>query len=445
MNPAAVLPQPEACPDTIRRDTLIGLATIFVLVGGLGLWAFTTSLAGAVVGSGTVVVDGNVKKVQHPSGGVVGEIRARDGDFVEVGDVLVRLDETVTRANLMVVVNQLDELAMRQARLMAERDDLAELTPPAALANRLSVPGIAETIAGERTIFRNRRTSREGQISQLRERTAQLREEIGGLQGQKAAKAEEIALIRKELDDLAPLETQKLVPASKMTQLRREATRIAGERAQIIASIAQSKGKIAETELQILQVDQDMKTEVAKDLRETEGKIAELMERRISAEDTLKRIDIRAPMSGFVHQSTIHTVGGVISPSEPMMLIVPDNDMLVVEAKVAPQDIDHVRNGQVAFIRFPAFNQRTTPEVEGRVTRVSADVRKEGENPNGQAGPSFYVARISIVGNEPGARTSFTLLPGMPAEVHFQTSSRTAISYLIKPLQDQIARAFKEN
>lgn len=302
--------EPAVSADTIRRDTIIGFATILVLV---------------------------------------------------------RLDETVTRANLMVIVNQLDEMAMRQARLMAERDDLA------------------------------------------------------------------------------PLETQKLVPAFKMTQLRREATRIAGERAQIIASIAQSKGKIAETELQILQVDQDMKTEVAKDLRETEGKIAELMERRISAKDTLKRIDIRAPMSGFVHQSVIHTVGGVISPSEPMMLIVPDNDMLVVEAKVAPQDIDHVKAGQIAFIRFPAFNQRTTPEIEGRVTRVSADVRKEGDNPAGQAGPSFYVARIAIAETGATKRKSFTLLPGMPAEVHFQTSSRTAMSYLIKPLQDQVARAFNEN
>jgi HlyD family secretion protein len=445
MSTAFAFQRPDADSDTIRRDTIIGLAMILVLIGGLSLWAFTTSLAGAVVGSGTVVVDGNVKKVQHPSGGVVGEIRVKDGDFVRVGDILVRLDETVTRANLMVVVNQLDELTMRQTRLMAERDDLTELRLPPARADRISLPGIAEIVAGERTIFRNRRTSREGQISQLRERTAQLREEIGGLTAQKAAKADEIILIRKELTDLAPLEIQKLVPASKMTQLRREATRIAGEHAQIVASIAQSKGKIVEIELQIIQVGQDMKTDVAKDLRETEGKIAELLERRISAEDTLKRIDIRSPMSGFVHQSAIHTVGGVISPSEPMMLIVPDNDTLVVEAKVAPQDIDHVRTGQVAFIRFPAFNQRTTPEIEGRVTRVSADVRKEGDGPNGQAGPSFYVARVTIPEDGLSKLKNFNLLPGMPAEVHFQTASRTAISYLIKPLQDQVARAFKEN
>ncbi len=445
MTTAIASPPSDTWSDTIRRDTIIGLLMILFLVGGFGLWAFTTSLAGAVVGSGTVVVDGNVKKVQHPSGGVVGEIRARDGDFVRVGDVLVRLDETVTRANLMVVVNQLDESAMRQARLMAERDDLADLRPPADLSSRIAMPGIAEIIAGERTIFLNRRNSREGQVKQLRERIAQLREEIGGLEAQKAAKADEIALIRKELEDLAPLESRNLVPASKMTQMRREATRIAGERAQIIAFIAQSKGKIVETELQILQVGQDMKTEVAKDLRETEGKIAELTERRISAEDTLKRIDIRAPMSGFVHQSAIHTVGGVISPSEPMMLIVPQGDALVVEAKVAPQDIDHVKNGQLAFVRFPAFNQRTTPEIEGRVIRVSADVRKEGDIPNSQAGPSFYVARIAIAESEQVRNRTFNLLPGMPAEVHFQTSSRTAMSYLIKPLQDQVARAFKEN
>src|SRR3954464_15247694 len=231
-----------AFSDTIRRDTSIGLAIMFVLVGGLGAWASTTSLAGAVVGSGTVVVDTNVKKVQHPTGGIVGEIRVKDGDLVSTGDVLVRLDETVTRANLMVITNQLDELAMRQARLNAERDASSVLATPQELKPRLGEANVAQIVAGERMLFESRRTARTGQKSQLRERIAQLNEEIAGLKGQTISKSEEIGLIRKELSELAPLEAKNLVPASKMTQMRREATRVEGERAQVTASLAQAKG-----------------------------------------------------------------------------------------------------------------------------------------------------------------------------------------------------------
>jgi HlyD family secretion protein len=432
--------------DTIRRDMSIGLAIVFVLVGGLGAWAATTSLAGAVVGSGTVVVDTNVKKVQHPTGGIVGEIRVKDGDMVRNGDVLVRLDETVTRANLMVITNQLDELGMRQARLAAERDAASALAIPPEFKSRLGEANIAQIVAGERMLFESRRTARTGQKSQLRERIAQLNEEIAGLKAQGASKIDEIGLIRKELNDLAPLEAKNLVPASKMTQMRREATRIEGERAQVTATLAQAKGKIAETELQIIQIDQDMRSEVMKDLRESQGKVAELTERKVAAEDQLKRVEIRAPQNGIVHQMSVHTVGGVISPTEPVMLIVPEGDALVVEAKIAPQDIDHVKTGQTAFVRFPAFNQRTTPEIQGTVSRISADTSKDGGMVPGQpqAAAPFYVARITLDETEKSKAGKLRLLPGMPAEVHFQTSERTALSYLVKPLQDQIAKAFNE-
>jgi HlyD family secretion protein len=170
--------------------------------------------------------------------------------------------------------------------------------------------------------------------------------------------------------------------------------------------------------------------------------VAELTERKVAAEDQLKRIEIRAPQDGIVHQMSVHTVGGVISPTEPVMLIVPKGDALVVEAKIAPQDIDHVKTGQTAFIRFPAFNQRTTPEFEGTVSRISADISKDATLSPGQGQAPFYVARITL--NENGKAGQLRLLPGMPAEVHFQTSERTALSYLVKPLRDQIAKAFNE-
>jgi HlyD family secretion protein len=343
----------------------------------------------------------------------------------------------------MVITNQLDELVMRQARLSAERDAASSLATPPEFKIRLGEANIAQIVAGERLLFESRRTGRAGQKSQLRERIAQLNEEIGGLKAQGISKGDEIGLIRKELTELAPLEAKNLVPASKMTQMRREATRIDGERAQVTATLAQAKGKIAETELQIIQIDQDMRTEVMKDLRDAQGKVAELTERKVAAEDQLKRIEIRAPQDGIVHQMAVHTVGGVISPTEPVMLIVPKGDALVVEAKIAPQDIDHVKTGQTAFVRFPAFNQRTTPEFEGTVSRISADISKDGGLAPGQAQAPFYVARITL-DDEHGKAGKLRLLPGMPAEVHFQTSERTALSYLVKPLRDQIAKAFNE-
>jgi HlyD family secretion protein len=202
--------------------------------------------------------------------------------------------------------------------------------------------------------------------------------------------------------------------------------------------VAQAKGKIAETELQILQLDQDMRKEVMKDLREAQGKEAELSERRVAAEDQLKRVDIRAPQSGVVHQLAVHTVGGVITQSEPIMLIVPENDVLVIEVKVAPQDIDHVHVGQQAFVRLTAFNLRTTPEFAGVVSRVAADLTKEQKD-----NQANFEARVSL-SDEALQGLGKLKLVGMPAEVHIQTTERTALSYLIKPLRDQVARAFRE-
>jgi membrane fusion protein, type I secretion system len=425
--------------DKLGGYIAIGFIALLLLAGGLGGWAATSELAGAVIAEGTVVVDSNVKKVQHPTGGIVGRIFVRDGDRVTAGDLVLRLDDTITRANLQLVIGQLDELEIRGSRLVAERDGKLALEVPTALISRMTEPGMIENIHGEQALFESRNTARAGQKAQLVERIVQLHKEVEGIEAQQQAKDQEIDLLQKELLGLFELEKKNLVPSLKMTNMQREGARLKGARAQLMASAAQTRGKIAETELQVLQIDQDLKTEVMKELREIQSKRAELNERRVTAEDQLRRIELRAPQAGIVHQMSVHTIGGVINPSEPVLLIVPEEDALVIEAKVAPQYIDHVRSGQTAFIRFPAFNQRTTPEFLGTVHRVAADLSKEPELKQ-----AYFVTRISLSPDELMRMGTLKLVPGMPAEVHIKTTERTALSYLMKPLSDQIARAFTE-
>jgi HlyD family secretion protein len=425
--------------DDIKKQMRIGMAVVVLLVGGLGGWAATSTLAGAVLAAGTVVVESNVKKVQHPTGGVVGQIRVHEGDRVSAGDLVMRLDETVTRANLAIVTGQLDQLAVRMARLRAERDDTDWIWPPSALADRGNDADLLDIFRDERRLYDSRKVSRDGQKQQLTERIAQLADEVKGLEGQQQAKTTEIGLIRVEFDEISKLWEQHLVPLSKKLAMEREAARIEGEQAQLTASIAQAKGKASEIRLQIIQIDQDMRTDANKDMREIQGKVAEYGERRVAAEDQLKRIDIRAPQTGIVHQLSVHTVGGVINPGEPIMLIVPEGDELVIEARIAPQDIDHVRAGQSALVRFTAFNQRTTPEFEGEVVRISADIAKDA-----QSNQNYFVARVKLPETEAKRLGGLKLVPGMPAEVHIRTAERTTLSYLLKPLHDQIARTFIE-
>jgi HlyD family secretion protein len=424
---------------SMRRQTLAGLVAVGALFGGFGVWAATTTLSGAVIAAGQVVVETNVKKVQHPTGGVVGEIRVQDGDQVAAGDLLLRLDETVTRANLSMVAKQLDQFEARNARLTAERDGLREIKFPTSLLERKDNSDVAEVLVGERGLFDARRVAMEGQRSQLTERTAQLREEIRGLDAQVTSKRQQITLINQELEGVQKLYNQNLVPITRLTTLQREASRLHGEEGQLIAQIASSKGRIAETELQIIQIGLDLRREVATEQREVQAKIGEFTERKVTAEDQLKRIDIRAPQNGYVHQLAVHTVGGVINPGEPLMLIVPKADTLVVEARIAPHEIDQVRPGQIVTLRFSAFNSRTTPEILGVLSRVSADLTREQ-----QTNMAYYTARITISDDEIKKLEDKVLLPGMPVEAFIQSGSRTALSYLIKPFEDQVMRAFRE-
>jgi len=273
----------------------------------------------------------------------------------------------------------------------------------------------------------------------LRERIEQLHEEITGLTEQSEAKENEIALLEKELEGVRILWRKNLVQITRLTALERDAARLTGERGQLIAAVAQAKGKIAEVELQIIQVDEEVRSEVAQQLSEDRAKLSELSERKVAAEDQLKRIDIRSPQNGVVHQLEAHTVGGVVSPGDPIMLIVPEADKLTVEARVSPTDIDQLRPGQPAMLHFSAFNQRTTPEIPGTVTRIGADLSTD-EN----TGVQYFLVRVAIDESKLPQLDGLKLLPGMPVEVFMETDPRSVISYLIKPLQDQIARTFKE-
>ena len=424
---------------SMRRHLVAAIVVVSVLVVGVGGWAATAVISGAVVASGSVVVDSNVKKVQHPTGGIVGELRVRDGDRVHAGDVVVRLDETVTRANLAIVTKGLGEMMARKARLESERDGLDTITFPAQLLAEADDPDRAAAMDSERKLFNLRKTARSGQKAQLRERVAQLGEEITGLAAQQNSKAKEIALIERELAGVRELWKQNLVQLTRLTALEREAARLDGERGQLVAASAQAKGKIAETALQILQIDQDIASDVAKELREVDGKIGELVERKVAAEDQLKRIDIRAPQDGTVFQLAVHTIGGVITAGDPIMLIVPEADNLSVEVKVNPQDIDQLQLNQKAILRFSAFNIRTTPEIEGVVTRISADTSTDQ-----RTGQSYYTVRIAMPADQIERLGEVKLLPGMPVEAFMQTRDRTMLSYLIKPLHDQFLRAFRE-
>jgi HlyD family secretion protein len=422
----------------IRRAASAGVAIIAVLFGSVGLWAATAPLASAVIASGKVVVESNVRRIQHVAGGIVAEIRVKDGDHVKAGDVLVRLDETRARASLALIEIELHGLQARKARLEAERDGKPEIDFPAALGERARESTVVRALDSEQALFRARRGTAELQRSQFRERMAQSREEIRGIAAQMEAKQAQAILIEQELDGVQRLYQQNLIALSRMTALQREASRLAGEHGSLVADTARVKGRIAEIELQILQIDQDLRREVTTELRDVDGKIADLSERRVAAVDLLDRTEMRAPQDGIIHQSTVHTIGGVISPAEQIMLVVPEADGLVVEARIEPAMIDRLRIGQAVVLRFPAFDSRTTPALKGHLIQVSADATTDEKT-----GVSFYTIRVGLEQAEVKRLDGKALLPGMPVETFIQTGMRTAIVYLVKPIEDQIARSFR--
>ena len=422
-----------------EHELRMGLRVLlaFVLVAG-GL-AVLMPIAGAVVVPGNLVVQSNVKAIQHPTGGVVAEIPVHNGERVATGDLLLRLDATQARASLQMVSKQLDEVRARISRLISERDGAAQLQVSPELAARSDDATVKALLASEQSLFKARANARRSQTDLLQSRVAQLGEEIAGLNAQVESKSKQLELITGELAGVQDLYDKRLVPLTRLTTLQRESARIEGERGQLTSSIAETKSKIGEAQLQIVRLDQDFRTDVVKELGENQAKEAEFVERGVAARDLLDRIEIRAPTSGVIHQLSAHTIGGVIRAGDTIMEVVPDLDDLQIEAHLQPNDIDQVRMGQKAFVRFSAFNQRTTPQLDGIVSYISADTTRDQ-----QSNASYFTVRVMLPEDQRRRLEGKQLVSGMPAEVFMQTGSRTMMSYLLKPITDQLQRAFVE-
>ncbi|MDP1701784.1 MAG: HlyD family type I secretion periplasmic adaptor subunit [Aestuariivirga sp.] len=424
---------------SLRRFQIVGFLSVLLMVGVVGGWANFTELNSAVIAPATIMVESYSKKVQHKEGGIVGEIRVKDGDRVELGQALIVLDNTETKSELTIIDGLLDEALAKRARLEAQRDLAPAIIFPPEVLSRAGEPGVAAIMAGQTKLFNARLQAVVGKKDQLTQQIGQLTEQIGGLESQKISKEKQLTLISAELTDLKDLQSKGLVPISRVMAMDRETARLDGERGELVASKASAEARIAEVRVQILQIDEEDLSQTLTELRDIEGRVAELKERKLAVASRLERMVIKSPITGDVYQLAVHTVGGVIGPGEPLMLIVPEADELILQAQVLPQDIAKVRTGQIAHIRFPAFNSRLTPEVAAAVTQISADTSRIDAS-----SPPFYSVRLMISATELAKLGSNKLKPGMPAEAFIQTEAQTPMTYFLKPLTDQFAHALRE-
>ncbi len=419
----------------------LGFIVIFATLGGLAAWSGFAGITGAIIGAGIVTVESNIKTVQHLDGGIVSELLVKNGDRVREHDVLLRLDETSAKSNLGVIQGRLVELYIQRARLDAEVRAAPSIAVPPDVAKEAETdPRVATFLSSQVALFNARRGRQSGEASLLLQQRAQLNEQVTGFTSEHEARIRQSTLIRREMESVRPLLEQGLYTMTRMLALEREAARLDGEIGRLRGDIARVKGAMSENEGKIQQLQKETLQQVSNEQREAQGKIAEMEEQKVAIEDKLKRIEIRAPRSGFVHNLAIHTVGGVVSPASPIMEIIPEEDRLIVEARVSPNDIDQIVIGQPATVRFPAFNQRTTPVLNGKVSkRSAAHIVDKGTNvPYFQVTIEVNASEIANIGD--GKK----LIPGMQAEVYMETDQRTVLSYLIKPMTDNFERAFRE-
>lgn len=433
------VPRQKVLGLSLDRHLVVGLLATVLFLTAAGGWAMTTSLSGAVIAAGHLVVEGSVKKVQHPKGGVVGELLAAEGRAVEAGQILIKLDDTVTRAKLDATKAALDQLYARKARLLAELGDARQVDVPEALVERLAPEGRDAIMQAERRLFADRLAERQGQKERLDGQVTQLDEQVEGLAVQVKAKEDEIALIAEETVAQDALYAKNLTSLSQVLALKREAVRLNGEFGQLKAQIAATKARIEEIGLQKIQIDQAMRAEVSTELRDLETREGEMRSEEIALVEDLQRVDIRAPVAGVVHKLMVHTTGGVVSPAEALMEIVPREADLVVQAQVRPDDVDQLLVGQPATVRFTAFNRNTTPEFDGKLIRISADLEVDE-----RTGAAFYRADIAVDKADVARHAGLELVPGMPAEAFVRTGERNVLSWLLKPITDHAARAMRE-
>lgn len=432
--PAAMPPAPRA----IRRINRLALGIAVALtLSVLGIAALP--LSGAVIASGRLTVESRVKHIQHPTGGIVAEIHVRDGDAVAAGDVLLRLDDTLVRASLAVIQLQIDALAAREARLIAERDGLAAVAIPPALAARMGDHAVGQAITGERALFVSRRITRKAERDQLAARRLQFTEEAEGLERLIAARKREAELLAKEVGVYSGLYEKGLTTVQRVIGPQRDLARVEGDYGQLMTDLARVRSRAGEVEVDLAREDSRFQADVVDQLRDIQVRAAELGERRNAAEEQLSRIAVTAPEAGIVNGMSVHTIGGVIAAGQTILQIVPTTDDLIAELRLAPRDIDLVREGSRVDVRVLAGNTRLASPIAGEVVFVSADA---GRDP--VSGEMFYAAHVALDRAAAEHAAGVRLQSGMPADAYIATAERSVFDYLLQPLEEQLARAMRE-
>ncbi len=425
-----------------RGPLVLGFLAILVLLGGFGTWSVVANISGAVIAPGQIEVAQNRQVVQHPDGGVISEILVQDGDLVETGDILLRLDANNLTSELVVVEGQLFEILARRGRLEAERDSSDEVSydPELIAAAKADSASAEKLMQGQKRLFIARLDSLEQEVSQMQKRRAQIADQIVGITAQQTALVTQLELITQELVNQQTLLDRGLAQVSRVLSLQREEARLRGTMGELAASKAQAEGKITEIEIEVLKFGTKRREEAISRLRDLQFRELELQEQRRALTEKLSRLDIRAPLSGIVYAMQFFAPRSVIRPADPVLYLVPQDRALVIASKVQPNNIDQIFIGQEVTLRFPAFDSRTTPELKGRVMKISADAFTDERT---QA--SFYRSEIALVEGELAKLPKdATLIPGMPVQAFIRTNDRTPLAYLIKPLSDYFAKAFRE-
>lgn len=413
-----------------------GMRVVTMLVIGLAIMSILP-ISGAVVATGTVAVEGQYKAVQHLEGGIVAEILAKNGDSVKEGDILARLDSTQTRATMTAVSAKVAEHAIQEARLIAERDRKDSFAVPDGID--IAAAGVAATLDSQRTLFDTRRTAYLGQLKMLNQRLSQTESDLKGIESQYAARKRERALNAKELATVMPLFEKGYVNQQRVGPLQREEARLDGELGNLKSELAKLKSARAEAEARLAQADKEYSQQAANDLEKVQAQLSEHRESQKAAADKLARTEIRSPVTGVVHALGIHTLGGVVPPGGVLMQVVPSNSEMIVSTRFQPRDADKVHLDQSASVRFTAFDSHTTPRLDGKVRRVSAAELTDKD------GVPFFSADVEVPASEIAKLgAAHRLVPGMPAEVYIETPSRSILSYIMKPFNDMLARAFRE-
>jgi len=424
--------------DNTRSWIFAGGMVIALLFGGLGTWASYASITGAVIAPGVVSVESKVKTVQHLTGGIVSQIHVSDGDYVKAGDLLIRLDKTIIQANLAVTTGELYEYKAQKIRLAAERDSKTELKFDTAFTRQTDNEPLMRVMHGQRSLFNARRASRQGELELFKQQIEQYTQQVTGLKAQLESKNSQVKLIEEEISDVEPLFKQGLTPKSRILSLKRERARIAGDVGKLISDIARTRGTKKEISLKILKADVDFHEEVLTILRGIQLKIVELEERKITLVDQLSHTEIKSPLSGQVLNLATHTIGGIVSPATTILQIVPDEDRLIIEARVSTSDVDQIFLKQKAMIQLTAFDSRTTPQLSAKIIKISADRIIDKAT-----GSDYFTVNLALDDGQIDLLGSETLVTGMPAEVFISTGDRTVLNILLKPLTDQLTHSLR--